>query len=119
MAYDVSDHPLRSEAVTALSDEVFSEQQAWAEDLLGVAGTSYTGRNKERIRRAIVRQMNWQLLLPSSVWYTKQASSSQSRQNVTYKDNITLVDPYAAALVAMVEADEEVESRYGDMRSIR
>jgi len=119
MAYDVSDHPLRSADVAGLSEDVFDAQQAWAEDLLGVFGTSYTGRSGDRVKRAIVRQMNWQLLLPPSVWYTKQASSIQSKQNVTYKDGITLVDPAAAALIALVEEIEEEDSRYDDLRSVR
>ena len=119
MAYDVSDHPLRSAASSKLEEPIFEEHQAWAEDLLGVAGTSYTGRSKSMIQRAITLQINWQLTLPKDIWFHKQVSSSQSKQNVTYRDGILWVDPRAEQLVSFVEAEEDVGSRYGDMRSIR
>jgi hypothetical protein len=119
MAYDVSEHVLLSPVAQELADDVFEEQQAWAEDLLGISGTSYTGQNKRRVERYLAMQINWQLQLPKGIWYTKQVSSSQSKQNVTYRDGILLVDPAAAAGIALVEKDEEIESRYGDMRAIR
>ena len=118
MAYDVSEHPLRSPDVKGLSEELFGEHQAWAEDLLGVSGTSYTGASKKKVERAITLQMNWQLMLPKDVWYTKQVSSSQSKQNVTYRDGILLIDPRAMALIELVVVEEE-GGKYGDIRSIR
>ena len=122
MAYDVSDHRLlipTAQTMVQADPETFEEQQAWAESQLGVTGTSYTGSSKRLVERAIALQINWQLGLPKDVWYTKQVSSIQSKQNVTYRDGIPFVDPRAAALVAQVELEESVDSRYGDIRSIR
>jgi hypothetical protein len=117
--YDVSEHPLLSADAVALNDDLFREHQEWAIDQLVVADTSYTGRSRLRIERAIAIQINWQLRLPKNIWFTKQESSSQSRQNVTYRDSISLIDPAAAAEVASVEQIEKVDSRYDDIRSIR
>lgn len=122
MAYDVSEHPRLSTDAVALvtaNEELFLDHQEWAIDQLGVSDTAYTGLSKRRVERAIAMQINWQLRLPKDIWFVKQGASTQSRQNVTYRDNVPLVDPAAAALIALVEGEENVESRYGDIRSIR
>lgn len=120
MAYDVSEHPLLSGSAKGLSEDLFAEHQAWAEDLLGISGTSYTGTSKARVNRAIALQINWQLALPKDIWFNKQTSSIQSKQNVTYRDAIVWVDPRAQELIDLVLVEEAVEGAgYGNIRSIR
>lgn len=124
MAYAVSEHKLLNASATLLAqddEETFLEQQAWAESQLGVSGTAYTGSQKKLVERALALQINWQLQLPADVWYVKQGASTQSRQNITYRDGIQFVDPRAAALIAQVETEAtgDIGGRYGNIRSIR
>lgn len=118
MAYDVSVHALLSDKAKSLfakQPAAFAEQQELAVNLLGLTDTSFTGSKLAIVNRAIVMQLNYQLELSPSIFLHKQASSSQSRQNVTYRDNIGLLYQPAAALLTSAG----VTGSWGNITSVR
>lgn len=123
MAYDVSDHPLLDLKATQLyakSSDLFVEYEALAVQQLGLkSDTSYTDTQLLSLRRAIALQINWMLMVPASAAWVKQESSAHSKQNVTYRDGIPVVDPRAAAIVAEVIPIDEVADRWSSITSVR
>lgn len=103
VVYDVSGHKLLSAKAAALATDVFVEQVAWAAELLGVSETTYTGDKLTKIKRALVLQLNYQLLLPIDAFFKKSEASLGSKQSVTYRDGLSLIFPMAAALISEVD----------------
>ena len=119
MPYDVSEHPrlgAKGKQLFAKNEEQFEDEQALAVERLNLgASTTYTAAQLKSINRAIALQINWQLEVPISARYIKQESSSQSHNNITYRDGIPLVSPEAiGALPLDVQA-----GLWGDITSVR
>lgn len=123
MAYDVSEHPLLGVKGKQLVESAlpeFEEQQAIAVQRLRLLeDTAYTSHQLTFLNRAIALQINWQLQLPLSSRYYKQESSSHSKQNVTYRDLIPLVNPEAADIVAGILDIAVTAAQWGDCTSVR
>lgn len=106
MAYDVSDHPLLGEKgkqLYAKNSDAFEQHQAVAIERLGLGpDTSYTFAQRQSLLRYIAIQVNWQLDVPKTAAWLKQESSSQTKQNLTYRDGIPLVSPEAALGIAEI-----------------
>lgn len=114
--YEVSNHDLLSEEVTdSLSPSEFDAHAALAEDLLNLDGTSLTGRNKEKARRAIALQINHQFSVPDEVAYAR-AERDAAGQSIRYRAaDASAVDNAAARLADEVTGDKdpaEVGSRH-------
>ena len=104
VVYSVSEHPLlggKAKAAAA-NEEYFAELTAVAAQLLGVSETVYTGSALESVERAIVLQLNYMSLIEPRMFVYVAESSSHSKQAVTYRDDIGLILPAAAALVRAV-----------------
>jgi hypothetical protein len=113
--YDVSGHALLSAKAAGLSDDALVEQTAWAAELLGVSETTYTGDKLTKVKRALVLQINYQILLDPEVFYKKSNFSAASKQSTVYRDGISLVFPMAAGLIAEVDGAEG----WRDCKSVR
>lgn len=107
MTYDPTDHPLLSPEAKALDPETFKAYVERAEDVLGIAGTSYTGEDARRLMLAVVLQINFTLRREARGGGEVVAESKGS-QSVSYaqpKDGrVDPVDPEAARIVAGVRA---------------
>lgn len=105
--YDPSGHDLLSQDAGALSSEKLAAMADLAEDLLRLAGTSFTGDAAERATRAVVLQVN--LLVEREAHRSAAFIESESRgdQSVTYRGKEDLdLHPVAKRL-----AEDLVKSR--------
>lgn len=119
VVYTVSEHPLlggKAKAAAA-NDEYFAELTAVAAQLLGVDETVYTGSALASVERAIVLQLNYMSLIEPRMFVYVNEASSHSKQAVTYRDNIGMVLPTAAALVSAVNHAAGIG--WGNIKAIR
>lgn len=105
--YDPTGHPLLSPAAKALEPAVLEAYADRAEDVLGIAGTNFTGDAAERLTTAVVLQIN-HTLQREERGGGEVVAESKGAQSVTYaapKDGrVDPVDPEAARIVAGVLA---------------
>lgn len=119
--YVVSEHPLLSVKAKALrekDEDAFAEQVALAANLLGVDETTYTGDTLAKVNRALVLQLNYQLLLDPDVFLHKSAASQHSKQSILYRGGDggpPLVMGQAMAIIKEIR----YESGWDNMRAVR
>lgn len=114
--YDVSGHGLLSGEAAVLEGPVLTAHNDLAEDLLGLAGTSFSGSDLGKATRAVVLQVNFQVAAEGSA---VTLSESRGRQSLTRRSTRSgeafQVDAAAARL-----ADQLLASRdWGTVRSVR
>jgi hypothetical protein len=99
MLYDVLNHPLLSPDAQGLGQEPLRQHNELAEDLLGLVdvGEFTDPVQVERIKRAVVRQVNWQVLLDPDALVLK--SKTVGAQSETYRDDIGLISQDARGLL--------------------
>lgn len=107
--YDPTGHPLLSPEARALEPAVLGAYADRAEDVLGIAGTTFEPGSKEhdRLRLAVVLQIN-HTLRREARGSGEVVAETKGDQSVTYaqpKDGrVDPVDPEAARIVAGVLA---------------
>lgn len=95
--YDPAGHELLSDQAAALSGPKLEALADLAEDLLRLDGTSFTGQDQSRARRAVVFQVN--SLLEQDVRAGFVESEGKGDQSVSYRQRGQLtLDPIAAQL---------------------
>lgn len=105
VVYTVSEHPALDKAVKDLvsnNEELFLDRVALAASLLGVDETVYTGDDLVKIERAIALQLNYMALIKPAMFIYQSESSSHSKQAVSYRNNLSLIYPFAVMLVKNV-----------------
>lgn len=119
VTFDVSSHSALSAraAALALSDAAaFAEHNATAEDLLGLAELTLTDRSLDRAKRAIARQVSFQIESGLSAMVYKREKAVGVEKD--YADR--LIDPTAQSLADQVLATLGQEaSGYETIRSLR
>ena len=104
--YEVAGHPLLNEAAQRLGSEALAAQTVLAEELLGLAGTSFTGADLERVKMAVALQVSLQATLPMEALLIK--SESRGARTVTYRDNLAdILQPQAVLLVDSLLVDTD------------
>jgi hypothetical protein len=102
VVYDVSDHPMLSAKAANLSEDRLVEETALAAEYLGIQETTFTGTDLTQIKRYLVMQINYQILLDPEVYFKKATASAGSKQNVVYRDGISPVLKFALQGVSTV-----------------
>lgn len=99
--YDPSGSSLLSDDAAALVMADFDELSDLAEDLLGIAGISFTGDDAAALTRAVALEVNLLVASPADAAYlASEAKGSQSR---SYRQGGALVvDPRAARIVQRI-----------------
>ena len=108
MRYDVSSHALLSLDAKALGSEAIRQQIELAEDLLKLMEIAEVTdpAQLDRVKRAVVRQVNWQVLMDPDALLLK--SKTVGADSETYRDEIGLIDSGAKELLlTILPVDEE------------
>src|SRR5690242_2429966 len=101
LLYDITDHPLLSDAYTRLAtDEAREANQVLAEMLLGLKAPAYAGEAAERLGYAVVIQINFQLQHGIEPAVLKSVSNTHPGNTTSYRDRY--VDPMAWKIVEEV-----------------
>lgn len=89
MIYDVSNHWLLSAKAAALEPKALEAKADTAEDVLGLAGTAFTGADADKAKRAVVYWINCQLGPDDGSRTVKSRSKSKGGQSesITYADH--------------------------------
>jgi hypothetical protein len=119
VTFDVSSHSglsARASALASSDADAFIEHNASAEDLLGLAELTLSDRSLDRARRAIARQVSFQIESGLSAMVYKR----DKYQGVEKEYNGSLVDPMARSLADQVLATLGMEADgYAIIRSLR
>lgn len=116
--YDVTGHPLLSDAAQALRSSELEAQADAAEEVLGIAGTSYSGDDETRLLVALARQVNHQVALDGAgaAYLVSESKGSQSR---TYRaggsGSVMTADPIAIRIARAVLGT----GAWDDVRAVR
>lgn len=117
--YNVGGHPLLSPAANALATGALTEHALLAESLLGLAGSTYTGREAEDATRAVALQVNLQV--ESDVEPFILSAVTRGARSATYRG--VSVHPTASALVrALAQAhatETDPTTGWRALRSLR
>jgi hypothetical protein len=110
MRYDVTTHPLLSPDAKGLGNESLRQHNELAEELLGLLDvTEVTDPTQlARVKRAIVLQINWQVLLDPDARILK--SKTVGAESETYRDDLGIVDSTAVGLLEPLLPAEEVKA---------
>jgi hypothetical protein len=110
MLYDVKTHPLLSAEAKRLTDEPLRQQIELAEDLLGLSDISEVTDPVQlaRVKKAVVLQVNWQVLLDPDALMLK--SKSVGAESESYRDNIALTNLDAVAILEPILPTTEVQA---------
>jgi hypothetical protein len=97
--YDVTQHSLLSPAAKGLSAEALRQHNELAEDLLHLldVGEFTDPVQLNRVKRAVVRQVNWQVMLDPDALMLK--SKTVGIESETYRDGLGLIDTWAEDLL--------------------
>lgn len=109
MLYDVNTHPrlnTKAVALQASSQAAFEAHVLQAEGLLALSTPVVTvPRLVELLKIAVVLQINWQLTWDADPYAIRYERADVTQESVGYKDDVPLVNPQAAAIVAQVNAE--------------
>jgi hypothetical protein len=100
--YSVYGHDLLSEQAAALRAEEIDAHQVAAEELLGVAGTSFTDDDLVKVKVAIVRQVNLQVSAPSIFGISRERKGDHEIEySASQPGSVAAapIDPVAEAIV--------------------
>jgi hypothetical protein len=127
VTYDVSNHERLSEEAQQLDPDVLAFENEIAELQLGIADTGYTGVEADRLKMAIVLQVNDNVARTGAGAAKAAFLQSETRgpMSVSYRDiadaratNQTALDIVQKVLAGDVSSASEA-SAYVDMRSVR
>jgi hypothetical protein len=121
MRYDVRTHPLLSPDAKGLGDEPLRQHNELAEELLGLleVGEITDADKLVRVKRAVVLQVNWQVLLDPDALALK--SKTVGAESETYRDNIGLILMDASNLLdpLLPDVDEKPRGKWEPILSKR
>lgn len=104
--YDVSGHALLSDKAANLDSDELDAQTSVAEELLGLAGTTLSGSDKDSARRAIALQVSHQVRIPGEFHFAE--SEGRGGQSVSYRGTEeAIVDRRASAIAGKITSGSD------------
>lgn len=108
--YPVTDHPLLGQKFISLkTEEAQVQENIRAEMLLGLKGPAYTGDDKDRLKLAVVHQINFQLEQGLTPEIHRSVTNNVPGASTAYRNRI--VSPEAWKIISDVTGVQTIGFR--------